>query len=121
MLDKMLKNIYKRSLILAILIILAILVFTSNYQANIMGYIFGLLVGVLTFKLLVNSSKKSINMHPVNAERYANKQYFTRFGIYFIVLTIAGLADYLNVITSFIGLITIKTVIVVSTILKWDL
>ncbi len=121
MLDQMFKRIYKRVSIISVLILIILSIFTSNYKENIMGYIFGLLVGLLTFRLLVTSSKKSIKMDPVSAERYASKQYFTRFGIYFIVLSIAGLADYLNVLTSFLGLVMVKLVILISTILKWDL
>lgn len=121
MLDQMLKNIYKRSSILAILTVLFILSFTENQKENILGYIFGWLVCSLTFKLLFNSSKQSMKMNPASAKSYTNKQYFIRFGIYFVVLAVAATADYISVMTTFFGLMTVKIVIVVSTVFKWDL
>lgn len=121
MLDTMTKNVFKRSLILSAIILACMLFFLGEPMRYIQGYIFGFLVGNLTFRLLVNSSKKASRMHPAGAERYAIKQYMIRMSIYFIVMVIASKADYLDIFATFIGLISIKLVILVSTVFKWEL
>ncbi len=121
MLDVMEKNIFRRVIIISIFILLIMFIFIDNNEPIIKGYLFGLLVGMLTFKLLVNSSKKASNMNPASAETYAKRQYGIRMSIYFTVLLISALADYLNILATFLGLIMVKIVILISTILKWDL
>lgn len=119
--DNMTKNIFKRSVMISIIILLIMLFFSKEPGSYLQGYVFGFLVSNLTFRLLVNSSKKVTKMHPANAERYATKQYMIRMAIYFLVMLIAAKADYLNILATFVGLVITKIVIVISTIFKWEL
>lgn len=110
-------KIIKRTLIWSVFLIVVIFLLTlRNAKPYILGYIFGVLISILAFKLLHNSVNKSVMMEPNRARLYSTSQYFIRFIIYAVVLAIAGKADYLSLITTFLGLIMVKLVIVTTTI-----
>lgn len=121
MVDNMVIKLIKRSLVFSFFVIAMYLLLIEDYMPYIKGYIFGLLVGILVFKLLVNSSKKAINMSLGSANNYARRQYFIRMSIYAVVLIISSKADYLNILSTFLGLIMIKISILYSTVFKKDL
>ena len=86
----------------------------------IYGYIFGTIISVLGFKLLSNTINKAVSMTPGKATAYSTVHYILRYLIYFIVLAIAALADYLNFPAAILGLLSVKFVIIASAIFDKD-
>ncbi len=84
------------------------------------GYIFGSFISILSFKLLHNTINKVISMPPGKASAHSMIHYTIRYIIYFMVLSIAALAPYLNLIATILGLFMVKNIIIVSTILDKD-
>lgn len=114
--DRLVPQVVKRVIIFT-LIVIGILFFTvKNPKPYVLGLIFGSLISILSFRLMELSTKKAVNMAPNKAYNYAIGQYFIRYSIYFVVLVIAALADYLNIFTVLLGLIMVKIVILSDTI-----
>lgn len=110
-------KITKRTIIWSLFIIIGMFfIALRNAKPYILGYIFGVLISILTFKLLHNTVNKSVMMEPNRARLYSTSQYFIRFIIYSIVLVISAKADYLSFITTVLGLTMIKLVIIISAI-----
>jgi multisubunit Na+/H+ antiporter MnhE subunit len=88
----------------------------KNPKTFVLGFIFGMCISVLGFKLLDNTIQRAITMQPAKANGYATAHYFLRYLIYFIVLVIAALADYLSFSATVLGLFMVKIVIIASTV-----
>lgn len=86
----------------------------------VIGYIFGAIISILGFKLLHNTINKAVEMTPSRASGYSMAHYFLRYIIYFVVLGIAALADYMNFPATILGLIMVRIVIMVSGIFDKD-
>ncbi len=67
---------------------------------------------MLGFKLLDNTINKAINMTPEKANAYTVVHYMLRYLIYFVVLSISAIADYLNFPSTILGILIIKFVII---------
>lgn len=92
----------------------------KNPKSIILGYIFGVLINILSFYLINDSANKLIMMEPSKAKRRAHSNYLFRYLIYFIVLLISALADYLNIFATFFGLNMIKIAIYILIIIDKD-
>lgn len=114
-------KVYKRTLLLSLFIIGFSFFLFKDPKAAVLGYIFGTLVAMLTFKLLDISIQKSVKMEPRQASFYSTGQYLIRYLIYGLVFVISAKADYLNLGTNVLGLLSIKIVIISSSILKKSL
>jgi len=114
-------KIYKRTLIFSFFIIGFSFFLLKEPKAAILGYIFGTLIAMLAFKLLDLSVQKSVKMPPRRASAYAVGQYFIRYTIYGTVLLVAGKADYLSLTATVLGLLSIKIVIILSSIFNKSL
>lgn len=86
----------------------------------ITGYIFGAIISILGFKLLHNTINKAVEMTPSRASGYSMAHYFLRYIIYFVVLGVAALADYMNFPATILGLVMVRIVIMVSGIFDKD-
>lgn len=106
-------KIYKRTLILTLAIALISIFFVNDYISFIYGLVFGTLIALLNFTLLAKTMEKAAQMSPEKAKVYATSRYFIRYTIYGIVLYVSIIADYINVIGTIIGLLTIKVVILI--------
>lgn len=104
-------QIIKKVFILILIVIGVIFISLNNPKPYVLGFIFGSSIDILTFILLNNTLKKAVKMEPSKAYGYATANYMVRYFIYFIVLAISIIADYLSFITTILGLFTIKTVI----------
>lgn len=106
---------------IVVLLIIGILAFIfKDPKPIIMGLIFGSLISILNFKLLDNTVSKAVKMPSNKATGYTIFHYFARYIIYFVVLFVAFKADYLNLISTIIGLFTVKMVILGSSIFDRD-
>lgn len=109
-------NIGKRVMILVLLISGLFAFIFREPKPIILGLIFGSMISILAFKLLDNTITKAVKMPPGRATGYSTIHYFARYMIYFVVLLVAAKAEYLNLISTIGGLLSVKLVIILSTI-----
>lgn len=109
-------NVAKRIGILSLIIIGTIAIFFSNPKPIILGYFFGTLISIISFKLMGNTIYEAIKKPPRKASSYAVFHYMLRFIIYALVLIISSKADYLNFIATAVGLTMVRNTIILSTI-----
>lgn len=107
-------KVAKRVCILSLLIMGISFFIFKEPKPIILGYIFGAIISVLGFKLLANTINKAVEMSPGKATAYSTVHYMLRYLIYFIVLLVAALADYLNFPSAVLGLLMVKFVILGS-------
>lgn len=113
-------NIGKRVVIL-ILLISGIFVFGFEQPKPIIfGLIFGSIISILSLKLMDNTINKAVKMSKSRAKAYSVSHYVARYTIYFFVLLVASKAEYLNLLSTIGGLLTVKFVIVFSAIFDKD-
>ncbi len=113
-------KIYKRTLIISFIIMGFIFFTFKNPKPIVLGYMFGLIISMLSFKLLDNTISKAVKMPSGKANSYAFMHYILRYLIYFIVLFVAVEADYLNLLSAVLGLLMVKFTILVSTMVDKD-
>lgn len=110
-------KIVKRTAIVSLFIIGIMAFAFKEPKPIILGYIFGVIISILAFKLLHNTINKSVEMTPGKASAYTMVHYFLRYTIYFVVLGTAAIANYLNFPATILGLLVLKFVILGSGIL----
>ena len=113
-------KVTKRVSIISLLIIGSIAFIFKNSKPIILGYVFGAIISILGFKLLHNTINKAVEMSPGKAAAYSTVHYILRYLIYFIVLSVAAIADYLNFPAAILGLLMVKIVILGSGIFDKD-
>lgn len=113
-------KVYKRALIVSFFIMGFSFFMFKNPKPIVLGYLFGLIISMLSFKLLDNTINRAVRMTPGKSKGYTMLHYIFRYFIYFIVLVVAGLAPYLNLPAAILGLLMVKFTIIVSTILDKD-
>lgn len=107
-------KLVKRIMIVSLFLI-GIMLFTfKEPKPIILGYVFGTIISIAGFKLLENTINKSVEMTPGRASAYSMVHYLLRYIIYFVVLAVAALADYLSFPATLLGLLMIKIMIMVS-------
>lgn len=110
--------IIRRTVVYSLFVIGVFLVGFKKPKPLALGYIFGTCIGILGFKLLELTINRALTMVPEKAFYYALSQYFIRYIIYGIILTIATLTDCLSLSTTVIGLFMIKIVILTNAIFE---
>lgn len=113
-------KIYKRAVIISFFIMGFSFFIFSEPKPIVLGYLFGLIISMLSFKLLDNTINRAVKMTPGKSKGYTMLHYILRYMIYFIVLIVAGVAPYLNLPAAILGLLMVKFVLIVSTILDKD-
>lgn len=113
-------KVAKRVGIASLIIIGFIFFIFSQPKPIILGYLFGAIISILSFKLLHNTINKAVNMTPGKASAYSTVHYLFRYFIYFVVLAVAALANYLNFPATILGLLMVKFVILGSGIFDKD-
>ncbi len=114
-------KIYKGVILVSFFIITFSFILFSNPEPIILGYVFGVLISMLALKLLDNTINKAMRMSPSMANGYITFHYFLRFIIYFVVLSVGAMADYLSFMATAIGLLMVKYVIYIFTLLDRNL
>lgn len=114
--EKIIFTIIKTTLIYSLFIIGIMLLGLKNPKPYILGFLFGMLISILGFKLLHSTIQKSVTMDPSKAYGYSIAHYFLRYLIYFIVLTISAIANYLSFSSTVLGLFMVKIAIITLTI-----
>ncbi|MGO1468531.1 MAG: ATP synthase subunit I [Tissierella sp.] len=118
--DDIIMKVYRRTAIAGLLIIGFMFFLFKNPKPIALGYLFGILISILSFKLLESTINRAVTMTPKGARSYTIKHYMIRSVIYLIVLMISIVADYLNFPATVLGLLMVKFTIVVSNIIDKD-
>ena len=113
-------KVYKRTLIFSFIIMGFSFFIFKNPKPIVLGYLFGLIISMLSFKLLESTINRAVKMTPGRASAYSTVHYVLRYLIYFIVLSVAVIADYLNFPATVLGILMIKITIIASTALDKD-
>lgn len=113
-------KVYKRTLIVGFFIMGISFFIFKNPKPIVLGYLFGLIISMLSFKLLDNTINKAVRMTPGKSKGYTMLHYILRYFIYFIVIAVSGIAPYLSFPATVLGLLMVKFTIIVSTILDKD-
>lgn len=108
-------TIYKRALVVSFIIMGFTFFIFTNPKPIVLGYLFGLIISMLSFKLLESTINRAVKMTPRRANSYTFVHYTLRYFIYFIVLAVAAIGDYLNFPATLLGLLMVKFIIIAST------
>ncbi|MCR2044698.1 ATP synthase subunit I [Anaerosalibacter massiliensis] len=114
--DKEIIKIIKRTIALSLVVIGILLIVMKNGKTYALGMFFGSSIGILNFILMGSTINKAVQMDSKSAYGYSVRNYFIRYLIYFVVLSVAALADYLSFVTTALGLFMIKIVILSSAV-----
>lgn len=98
----------------------AILIFflSKNYMPYLKGMIFGFLIAVLCFQQMSIAISKAVNLPPEKAQIFIGIRYFIRLFIYGLVIYISIKADYINLLGTIFGLLSLKMSIILSSVLN---
>ncbi|QUH19097.1 ATP synthase subunit I [Alkaliphilus sp. B6464] len=80
----------------------------------ITGQVFGMIISILNFRLLSLTLQTAIKMESAKAQVYVGSRYVIRFLLMGVVLFISIKADYINVLGTIIGLISLKLIILIT-------
>ena len=105
-------SIVKRALLLFAIGVGAILLLADEPKPYIYGLLFGMVINILNFRLMSLSIKKSVKLGMATAQKYTMGNYLVRYLIYGIVLYIAAVADYIDLLAVVVGFFTVKVIIV---------
>lgn len=105
-------SIVKRALVLFAIGVGAILLLADEPKPYIYGLLFGMVINILNFRLMSLSIKKSVKLGMATAQKYTMGNYLVRYLIYGIVLYIAAVADYIDLLAVVVGFFTVKVIIV---------
>ncbi|WP_027338767.1 ATP synthase subunit I [Halonatronum saccharophilum] len=97
--------------LLNIVLILLMLIFFDLRSAY--GIFIGSLIGVINFHLLSLSLQKAVKLEPTKAGFYAFIQYIIRYILWFLVFYIALKRPDVNILTTIVGMLSVKVVILV--------
>lgn len=94
------------------LLILIVLAITFNFNKQmVLGLMFGTLIAILNFRLLSITITKAVAMPATKSQIYSSGQYLIRMTIVAVVLFVSATVPHLNIITTAIGLLSTKFVI----------
>lgn len=111
-------QILKYSLFAFVLINAVAFFLVENFSPFLLGTVFGLAVSVLNFFDLANTMTRATSMTPSQAQIFASLKYFVRYALTGLVIYVSIKADYINVLGTISGLVTIKTIIILTNVMK---
>lgn len=88
-----------------------LLVVLRHPKPAVLGWIFGCLIAMAMFKLMYLTLLRALDKPEAQAARYTGIHYLLRFAIYAVVLIVAAKAEYLSLVGTFFGLLSVKYVI----------
>lgn len=85
--------------------------FLEDKMGMLLGLVFGTAISILNFLELGKTLEKAVKMNPGKAQTYTTSRYFLRYLISAIVIFVSIKADYINVLGTIAGFLSIKFVI----------
>lgn len=104
-------KVNKYTVILACISIIVSVFAFENYLSIVYGIIFGTLIAMLNFTLLAKTLEKAVHLPAEKAKAYATSRYFIRFLIYGMVVYISVVANYIHVLGTVFGILSVKMII----------
>lgn len=105
------KSIAKRVFVLNSLVALAGVFFIKPYIPFLAGVFFGTAIAILNFRLLYLTINRAVTMRPERAQKFTVSRYMIRYLLTALVILVSLRSPDINALGAFIGLITIKGVI----------
>lgn len=84
---------------------------TKSPLPFLMGLLLGTIISILNFRLAALALERAVKLSPRRAGIYVSSRYMIRYFIIGTVLYISIKADYINILGTIIGIITLKLVI----------
>lgn len=109
--------VIKHTIILNLFLAILLLAFFDKKSA--FGLLVGSIMGIINFHLLAISLQKAVKFTPTKAQAYMVVQYIFRYILWFTVFYVALKRQDVNLLTTIIGMLTIKLVILLSNIFKF--
>lgn len=91
-------------------------IFMNNLWA--MSFLFGFATSAFNFRLLTHSTKQVLEMMEGTRQRFVASRTLIRFMIYFVVLLGAAFIDSIEIVGTFVGMLSVKIVMFVYILLK---
>ena len=88
-----------------------LIVVLKDPKPAVLGWIFGSLIAMAMFKLMYFTLLRALDKPEAQAARYTGIHYLLRFILYAVVLIVAAKAEYLSLVGTFFGLLSVKYVI----------
>lgn len=106
--SKLQRRIVLGASVLSLLVLLAATIFLDDKLKFAYGIFFGTAISILMFMQTANALSKATAMTPHRAQKYVASRYIIRMLIYGTVLFVSLKADYINVIATLIGFLSVK-------------
>lgn len=107
-------KISKRVLAGILVFSIIFLLFLENPKPLVLGLFLGGIISIISFILIDKTLTNAIKLPGKQIKFYIMKHYIIRYVIYFVVIFIAAKADYLSIITTLLGLLSVKYTIILS-------
>ncbi|ADL13710.1 ATP synthase subunit I [Acetohalobium arabaticum] len=105
--------------VLIIDLILLVLMAAFFDMRSAYGLIVGSVMSIINFHLLALSLTKAVKYKPINAGAYVFINYILRYILWFAVFYIALKRPDVNLLTTVLGMLTVKIVITIINIFNW--
>ncbi|WP_408955200.1 ATP synthase subunit I [Natroniella sp. ANB-PHB2] len=96
-----------------------LLLFVLFSYKSAFGFLVGSVMSLINFQLLSVSLQKSVKFTPVKAGMYVFIQYIIRYVLWFAVFYIALQRSDVNLLTTVIGMLTVKLFVLVTNALNY--
>lgn len=90
------------------LVLMLFALVTAEPLKFVLGVTFGGLYSILNFKLMQLTCEKAIKMPPAKAQNYIQARYFLRYFTTGVVIYVAIINPFVNIIGFFLGLIAVR-------------
>lgn len=110
------KSFDKWLYIYGLIVFVGIIIFTQYNWA--VSFLFGFSASVFNYRLLTNSTRNALERPVGSRQGYVVTSQLIRFAIYFVVLLGAAFVDQLEIIVTFLGMLSVKIVMFVYILLK---
>ncbi len=111
---KLQKEVLKKTYIISIIPIISALI--MGEYSSLLGFLLGLVISTLMFRLKFVNISRSIDMSEAKANTFIRNRYFIEYLIYFVVLIVSARNPSLDFLAAAIGLFMLK-----FTVLSWAL
>lgn len=108
------KLVISASIMTIITTIIFFVAFNTQFKPLTLGLILGVLIGGLHFWDLALTMERAVQKNPGNAQTYAIRKYFIRYIITGVVIYVAVVSPHLHVIGTVIGMMFIKTSVLIT-------
>jgi len=99
------------------LVLMIFSVFTQDPLKFIFGVIYGGVYSILNFRVMQLNFEKAIKMPSAGAQKYIQTRYFLRFLISGVVIYVAVINPWLNIIGVLLGLSAVKISVLINKVL----